>query len=332
MSGKWFFVLDGERQGPVSQPDMADLLLDGDIIGSTLVWTPGQDAWLELSASALSPLLDSIPPEVPPALPDLELAKQSDASTRSIVSDPYADDTLSPASTAPENGSLQGTPLKGLYQWVRPALLLYIGSQALVAASAFATIVFLDDIQNRNVIGDQAISQGNAVDLFYGGSNLAMFLLLLSSGFLFMRFVFRAMKNLHLSQAAGVTISPGWAVGYYFVPILTLWKPLQAMRQIWRGSHDPENANAKVPAAMGWWWAFFIATNILAQVSMAVQPSTVPGEFNDQYFEQTTVALQTDIVAQVLGIISVMCLLYLLKRIKEAQDQRLRFDVSEEFT
>ena len=53
--------------------------------------------------------------------------------------------------------------------------------------------------------------------------------------------------------------APGWAVGWYFVPIAWFWKPYQAMREIWRASVNPSNwRGAPVSPLLRWWWGLWI--------------------------------------------------------------------------
>ena len=37
------------------------------------------------------------------------------------------------------------------------------------------------------------------------------------------------------------SFTPGWSVGWFFVPIMNPWKPFQAMREIWQASAEPGN-------------------------------------------------------------------------------------------
>src|SRR5262249_5348965 len=84
---------------------------------------------------------------------------------------------------------------------------------------------------------------------------------------------YRVYSNLYLFRVSGLTYSPGWAVGYFFIPIISLFRPYQALQEVWRAS-DPD-----VPAddRRGWrdtdsspvillWWLLWIAGGILAQV------------------------------------------------------------------
>jgi hypothetical protein len=72
--------------------------------------------------------------------------------------------------------------------------------------------------------------------------------------------------------AAGLKYSPGWAVAYYFIPILSLFRPLQVMRETWKAS-DPAHAGGTAwqaltaPALLGWWWVFSIISEIGSRAS-----------------------------------------------------------------
>ena len=57
----------------------------------------------------------------------------------------------------------------------------------------------------------------------------------------FLKWIYRAYKNIQGFGAEGLRFSPGWAMGYYFIPILSLIRPVQVMSEIWRASDDPRN-------------------------------------------------------------------------------------------
>lgn len=52
--------------------------------------------------------------------------------------------------------------------------------------------------------------------------------------------------------------TPGWAVGGYFVPILNLWKPYQAMVFI----RDQVASKVNTGPLVGFWWASFLTMRI----------------------------------------------------------------------
>jgi hypothetical protein len=65
--------------------------------------------------------------------------------------------------------------------------------------------------------------------------------------------------------AAGppLQFTPGWAVGWWFIPIANLWKPFQAVRELWKASHGGDAWRVlRTWPTIGWWWGIWIASNI----------------------------------------------------------------------
>jgi len=61
--------------------------------------------------------------------------------------------------------------------------------------------------------------------------------------------------------------TPGWSVGWYFVPVMSLWKPFQAMREIWQASAQPGNWQAvETSPLLGWWWTAYVINLFLTQI------------------------------------------------------------------
>ncbi|RYY09693.1 MAG: DUF4328 domain-containing protein, partial [Alphaproteobacteria bacterium] len=50
--------------------------------------------------------------------------------------------------------------------------------------------------------------------------------------------IYRVNANAH-SFADGLTITPGWNVGWFFVPIANLWKPFEGIKEVWQAGVDP---------------------------------------------------------------------------------------------
>lgn len=50
--------------------------------------------------------------------------------------------------------------------------------------------------------------------------------------------IYRANLNARALGAQGMRFSPGWTVGWFFVPVMNLFRPFQAVREVWKAS-DP---------------------------------------------------------------------------------------------
>ena len=85
-----------------------------------------------------------------------------------------------------------------------------------------------------------------------------------------------------------MTITPGWAVGWHFVPFASLVKPFHAVVEIWKVSANPND-----PESVLWpetllrsWWALWLIANIGANISFRMVGSpdlglSVTGEWID---------------------------------------------------
>ena len=80
------------------------------------------------------------------------------------------------------------------------------------------------------------------------------------------RWIYRASANAH-AMSDQLDITPGWAVGWYFVPIANLFKPFQAMKEIWLACHPSSGGyDDKAPAILGWWWGLWLVSNFIGNV------------------------------------------------------------------
>ncbi|HSG33040.1 MAG TPA: DUF4328 domain-containing protein, partial [Sphingomonadaceae bacterium] len=66
---------------------------------------------------------------------------------------------------------------------------------------------------------------------------------------------YRAWRNLHDLGLTGLRYSPGWAVGSYFVPLVNLYVPFKAMRELYnRSAGDDEfQADSSAELVTSWW-------------------------------------------------------------------------------
>lgn len=117
------------------------------------------------------------------------------------------------------------------------------------------------------------------LSVLYLGVGLADLALAFVTAVIFCTWIYRAAANIKLAGAPGLAFSPGWAVGWNFVPIANFFKPYRAMGQIWGASHggDRESRYRGQLLLTGWWglWSFSIVATVAAtQASIdAVTPS-----------------------------------------------------------
>ena len=133
----------------------------------------------------------------------------------------------------------------------------------------------------------------------------------------FLMWIHRASRNLQSLGAYGQRFSPGWAVGWWFVPIMFFFRPYQVMAEIWRGS------NAAMPQAwrggpvsmlLPWWWALWVASILIAGIAGASDTDAVP----------SSAALLWALLSSALAICSGVLAILVVRRITNRQDERHR--------
>ncbi|HEY7515377.1 MAG TPA: DUF4328 domain-containing protein [Vicinamibacteria bacterium] len=95
---------------------------------------------------------------------------------------------------------------------------------------------------------------------------------------LFCVWIHHAHRNAGALGSRGMEFTPGWAVGWFFVPFANLYKPYQAVRETYLASDPDVDENddramlswhwsqRPVPVQMKLWWGTWILMNLLANV------------------------------------------------------------------
>jgi hypothetical protein len=134
----------------------------------------------------------------------------------------------------------------------------------------------------------------------------------------------RAYRNLWRLGAVALRFGPRWAVAYWFIPIVSLFRPKQVVNDLWRAS-DPELPvasdawrGARVPALLGWWWALWLLStwinNLLFRRSL--ESADTPDEF--------VAIAQTFVAWDVVDVIPAILAALVVWRVTKRQEERRR--------
>ncbi len=146
------------------------------------------------------------------------------------------------------------------------------------SADAAATVIYADTWNDP----DMAPSSGElalALVMVFGG--LGMIASFIAGVAVFCCWQYRVAANARALGAEGMQITPGWNVGWWFVPIANLYKPMQAMRENYNASLPDVRVDnwmlRGTPAVIGWWWAAWLIGNFLSQASFRLGMRDDPG-------------------------------------------------------
>ena len=155
-----------------------------------------------------------------------------------------------------------------LTRWTRIFLYILIVIQLVGMISGFMQYQLLEGFRTGAYPQSDIHRLAKSNDTRQAIVGLTQMAVLIITAIFFLKFIYRANYNARQLGATNMRFSPGWSVGWYFIPIANLWKPYQAMSEIWRASKNPQNPEAEsVPSLLPLWWFAWIVSNILGRAS-----------------------------------------------------------------
>lgn len=150
-------------------------------------------------------------------------------------------------------------------------------------------------------------SPGGAADLASIPAALALFACFILVG----RWIYRTNANAHL-LSDDMTITPGWSIGWFFVPFANLVKPYEGVKETWWASHVAAGLHEDADTALlPWWWGLWLLTNILSNVVV------YSGGGLDE--AMPTAMIYVDLVAAALNVPLCLILIRLIRRLARVQ-------------
>jgi len=105
--------------------------------------------------------------------------------------------------------------------------------------------------------------------------------LLLVTAIVFLRWLHRCYSNLRTLGIAGSRFTPGWAVGYWFIPFLNLVRSKQILDDLWRATdraaqpaRDGGWRTLPTTATTGVWLGVWIAGAVVERIAASIHLNT----------------------------------------------------------
>ncbi len=205
-----------------------------------------------------------------------------------------------------------------LTNWVRYFLYIQVAVALISMVSGYTEYQLLSDYQNSvYIFQEKALADGVANDQKQAIISLVYIVVFIVSGILILKWIYRANYNARQLGAKEMQFTPGWSIGWYFIPITSLWKPYQAMKEIWKASHSPDDwRNASVSSILPWWWFFWLVNNFLSQ---AVFRMSLGAKEIDELMNLNVMYQVSDFVSIPLALITLL----LVNNIYKAQMSRV---------
>ena len=181
-----------------------------------------------------------------------------------------------------------------LVRWVRLSIYAQLAISLIAVVAGYLEYGVLSGIRDGVFASQQAaIDAAEASDARQGLIGLAQIVISIVSGILILRWIHRANWNARALGARNMDFTPGWSIGWYFVPFMNLWKPYMAMKEIWRASARPGGWQGQiVPNLLGLWWFFWIVSSVLGNASFRL---TMRAKAVDELIQANIVTVLSDL-------------------------------------
>ena len=162
---------------------------------------------------------------------------------------------------------------------LKASLWVYMGIAAIALWSDWLDIEVVSRAANGAVVSDIEAAAGDSRRALLARLYLVSFVV---TAVTFLRWTYLSSRNARFLGADALQFTPGWAVGWYFIPVATLWKPYQALKETFKASHPEFTENwrqAPHPAIMPLWWTLWILAGLIGQTvgRAALRADTVDG-------------------------------------------------------
>jgi hypothetical protein len=210
-------------------------------------------------------------------------------------------------------------------KWVTGAFALYLA----LAIISFISLIFQAELVSRAVNGGiVSMAEATANDNRQSLISWVQIVVLFATAITFFVWIHRAYKNLYSFGPLGLRFSPGWSVGWFFVPIASLFRPYQVMSEIGSNS-EPESVSSisglskggSRSTLVGWWWGLFLITNVMGQILFrtAFTADTPSSILNSTY---------AYMAAAVVDVIGVVVTIMMVRQISQLQETKNRLKQS----
>jgi hypothetical protein len=126
---------------------------------------------------------------------------------------------------------------------------------------------------------------------------------------------YRAQANARQLTIKKLMFSPGWAVGWWFIPIANLFQPFRAVRELWQASGSTDLSEEGTWPVLVLWWAGWLGFNLFAQFARSSSPNNVSDFIR---------ADELQLISVPLGIASAALAIAIVRAVERRQQSRIQ--------
>ena len=201
--------------------------------------------------------------------------------------------------------------------WVKILLVVGITIDAIAILSGLAQEELLSRAASGVGITD---ADAAANDARHGMIGVFQVVAFVATAVCWLIWLHRAYANRSLMGTRRSDYTPGWAVGYWFVPIMNLFRPYQVTKELWLRSarrNAVESIKEFAPAAvLPSWWGVWLISNFLGQALMK-------WSFRANTIDESQRVTMMGIAIDAIGIVSAGLALAVVRKIDMLQKESI---------
>jgi hypothetical protein len=147
------------------------------------------------------------------------------------------------------------------------------------------------------------------------------------SAITFLRWFRRGYYNLN-QRIKHTESSDGWAVGGWFVPVISLYRPYRIMQEMWNESHillvKNNDFSFNKQSVIGWWWALWIISALVGNITFRL---VFRADTLNAMLSSTSMNMILAVIEIILAIITVKMIrdyTEMENRLEQVEHERLR--------
>ena len=172
--------------------------------------------------------------------------------------------------------------------------------------------VLLEQIESGAIVSEAEVTNNDDRQAAIGALYIVAFV---ATVIAFCMWIHRASTNLPPLGVHDQRFSPRWAVGWWFVPIMWLFRPYQVMKEVWKGSYpikglvvaQAAGRDAPVSPLLGWWWATWLLSAWVGNVGVQI---FLRGQTTDELITGDWLV----VVSEVIGILAIVLMFVLVQQ------------------
>jgi Domain of unknown function (DUF4328)/Protein of unknown function (DUF2510) len=193
----------------------------------------------------------------------------------------------------------------GLTVGLQLGLLLNVATSLYVLYVDQQILAFVEELRLRPDTVVEA--DGARIDTLVARSSVAL-LPWLGTGLLFVIWTYTLHHSARMDRSV-LRHGSGWAIGGWFVPVLSFWRPFQMVLDVRRGATG--DADLPTTRTLGWWWATFWASYAAGLVAafyyraLASTSDDDPGSILDHFTSAASWERGSELVAIVSALLAI---------------------------